>query len=93
MSKIKEEVFGFNKVGTSKTIEVIDDYEGTAQWVKITFFEPLVKLFEGNIFGKNDKLDELYHYFTSLDDEVEINKSRSEESGTVFQKAFRWPWT
>lgn len=40
--------------------------------------------FEDDIFGKNYKLVELYHYYVGLDDKAEINKTQSEDPNTIF---------
>lgn len=52
--------------------------------MRVTFFELLVNPLEGSFFGKWNKLDELYNYFTSPNDEVKINKARSKESGSIY---------
>lgn len=49
----------------------------------------LINPFEGIVFGKREKQDELYNYFIDPDDEAKINKARYEEPIFVYLMGFK----
>lgn len=89
LSKKSKPLDSTSKARPFEIVEVIDDDEESAYQVKVTFFASLVNQFKGWLFGKKDKLDDVYHYFVGLDDEAKINKARTKEPDLVFQRNFQ----